>query len=80
MASIDDLMATICPDCPPVWQYSCACNGWCVRTGAILPDPQQAEEDRRAVRARFIELLAERTPDHPFVRQERERLARVKSS
>ena len=37
--SIDQLMATICDECPRVWQYSCACNGWCVRTGAALPEP-----------------------------------------
>lgn len=38
--TIDQLMATICADCPVVWQYSCACYGWCARTGAALPDPQ----------------------------------------
>lgn len=44
MASIDDLMATICADCPNVWAYSCACNGWCVKTGESLPDPPERDE------------------------------------
>ena len=38
--TIDDLMGTICAECPRVWQYSCACYGWCMRTGAALPEPQ----------------------------------------
>jgi hypothetical protein len=75
MASIDDLMATVCADCPNVWAFSCACNGWCERTGENLPDPPERdadEADKQAVRRRFIELLAERTPDHPWVVKYRE--------
>jgi hypothetical protein len=35
----DALMATICDECPRVWQWTCACNGWCARTGENLPEP-----------------------------------------
>lgn len=43
MASIDDLMATVCADCPNVWAYSCACYGWCSKTGMALPDPPERD-------------------------------------
>lgn len=43
MASLDDLLATVCAECPDVWAMTCACNGWCNKTGDTLPDPPERD-------------------------------------
>ncbi len=41
--TLEELVGTTCDECPNVWAHTCACNGWCMKTDAILPDPVRSE-------------------------------------